>query len=243
MLRRRLRASARRDRTRTAGATAQSRSPSSARTCCQGWRLEVRRLRSSVRKRRRSIGRWQLYGLRYSATVQPINIDSIAPVVTPSPNQVAQQTSGAGATVTYPKPSIAETGSGVASSSCLPASGSVFSLGLTTVTCTAIDLADNSGSATFTVTVTPVTPTADDGRMLGVGFVDQAGKHQHFAFRVAQIRSNDFGRLSIGPTSRAAAGEMTTSIATPASMATMTATSAAIMMRRQIILRPPQLAA
>jgi hypothetical protein len=127
-------------------------------------------------------------------TVQPINIDSIAPGITAPPNQTVQQVSTAGVTVTYPAPTIVETGSGIASSNCLPASGSVFAVGVTTVTCTATDQADNTGSAAFSVTVNPVAPTAD-GRMYGVGFLEQDGKHQHFVFGVAQVHNRSTGRF------------------------------------------------
>lgn len=63
-------------------------------------------------------------------------------------------TSNSGATVTYtatatdavdPKPSV----------TCTPASGSLFPIGTTTVTCTAEDAAGNTSSGSFTVTVVP----------------------------------------------------------------------------------------
>jgi hypothetical protein len=129
-----------------------------------------------------------------SLTVQPINIDLIAPAVTPPSDQSVQQTSALGATVTYPQATIVETGSGLAASGCVPASGSVFAPGLTTVTCTATDLAGNSGAAMFAVTVNPVAMSSD-GRMYGVGFIEQGSKHQHFLFRVSQLQGRDFGRL------------------------------------------------
>jgi hypothetical protein len=42
---------------------------------------------------------------------------------------------------------------GVVSLTCSPASGSTFGLGTTTVTCTAMDVAGNTASASFNVTV------------------------------------------------------------------------------------------
>jgi uncharacterized protein YjiK len=127
-----------------------------------------------------------------SATVGGISIDKTAPVVTPPPNQTAPQTVPAGALVTYPAAAVLETGSGLASSACLPASGSVFPVGVTTVTCRATDVAGNTGSGTFTVKVNP----APDGRMYGVGHVDtgRTGR-SYFVFRVAQLRNLDYGRL------------------------------------------------
>ncbi len=56
------------------------------------------------------------------------------------------------AVVTYTSPSAADNCPGV-TSSCDPASGSTFSKGQTTVTCTATDTSSNSASCTFTVTV------------------------------------------------------------------------------------------
>jgi hypothetical protein len=128
-----------------------------------------------------------------SALVQGINIDMTPPVVTPPSNQVVQQSSAGGASVTYPPPTIVETLSGLESSSCAPVSGSIFPVGVTTVTCTATDRAGNTGSANFTVAVNG----EPDGRMYGVGFVNQSGLHDHFVFRVAQIRNQDYGRLEV----------------------------------------------
>ena len=79
--------------------------------------------------------------------------DTIAPAVTPPPNQTALVTGLNGATVNYPAPAIVETGSGLASSACTPASGSLFPVGTTLVTCTATDRAGNVGTGTFSITV------------------------------------------------------------------------------------------
>jgi hypothetical protein len=51
-----------------------------------------------------------------------------------------------------------------------------------------------SAEKEFTVTVNPVTLTTD-GRLYGVGFIDEGGTHQHFVFSVAQVRSRISGRL------------------------------------------------
>lgn len=128
-----------------------------------------------------------------------INIDVTAPLLTAPPNQRAEKTSPAGAFVAYPPPAIVEIGSGIASSACVPASGSVFPIGLTTVLCTATDQADNTGSVTFTVTVTAAEnpPTQEpDGAMSGAGFINQGGKRHHMEFRVAQAGGRDHGRLA-----------------------------------------------
>ncbi len=55
--------------------------------------------------------------------------------------------------VNYSSPLVADN-CGVLSTNCSPASGSTFLLGATTVTCAAIDTANNANTCTFTVTVT-----------------------------------------------------------------------------------------
>ena len=129
-------------------------------------------------------------------TSPPVNIDRVAPALTPPAGITVPQTTAAGAVVTYAAPVIVETGSGLASSACAPASGSTFPIGVTTVTCTAADIAGNSGSATFTVTVTATTaPPAPNGLMFGVGFINDGHQHDHFIFLVSQLRGHDSGAL------------------------------------------------
>lgn len=80
--------------------------------------------------------------------------DTEAPIVT-VPADITASADGdqTGAVVTYP-PATATDNSGAAITPvCTPASGEIFSLGTTTVTCTATDAANNTGSATFLVTV------------------------------------------------------------------------------------------
>lgn len=124
-------------------------------------------------------------------------IDRKAPVITPPADQIAVQTVPGGAPVNYPLPAIAEAGSGLASSGCLPASGSLFPVGATTVTCTAADLVGNTGAVMFSVTVTPgPSPTPEpDGRIYGAGHVESGKTHHHFVFRVSQRASREYGRL------------------------------------------------
>ena len=61
-------------------------------------------------------------------------------------------TSSAGAVVTYATPTATDNCSG-ATVSCVPASGTTFAIGATTVTCTARDAANNTSTCAFTVTV------------------------------------------------------------------------------------------
>ena len=79
-----------------------------------------------------------------------------APVLTLPSNQSATATSAAGVAVTYP---AATATSGTPT--CAPASGAVFPVGVTTVTCSATDGFAQTTTGTFTVTVAPVpTPVA-----------------------------------------------------------------------------------
>ncbi len=124
-------------------------------------------------------------------TTPPVKIDRTAPVLTAPANLTAPQTLLEGAVVTYGAPGIVEADSGLASSSCLPSSGSTFPVGTTTVTCTATDVAGNAGTATFLVTVT----AAPDGIMFGAGFIPSGSQHHHFLFLVSQLKGHDVGGL------------------------------------------------
>jgi hypothetical protein len=128
-----------------------------------------------------------------SAAVQDINIDRTAPALNLPADQTVLQSITTGAVVNYPAPVGVETGSGLASLSCLPASGSLFPLGSTEVKCTATDVAGNASTGSFNVTVTAA--TTSDGLMSGFGFIQQANVHHHFLFRVSQLRNQHYGRL------------------------------------------------
>jgi hypothetical protein len=78
-------------------------------------------------------------------------------------DQVIEATSSAGAVATWTDPTATDLGV-VDSVSCVPASGSSFPFGATTVTCSATDKAGNSSSDTFSVTVSDTTdPTIVGG--------------------------------------------------------------------------------
>ena len=82
--------------------------------------------------------------------------DLTPPTFTGVPASFTQAaTSAAGAVVTYIAPTATDVISGVspAGVSCLPASGSTLPIGTTTITCSASDIAGNTGSVSFAVTV------------------------------------------------------------------------------------------
>ncbi|HEX8296302.1 MAG TPA: HYR domain-containing protein [Chthoniobacteraceae bacterium] len=85
--------------------------------------------------------------------------DTTAPAVSAPENLIVEATSNAGATVSYSS-AVATDSVGVASLTYSRNSGLMFPMGLTTVTATAKDSANNIGSATFTVTVRDTTPPA-----------------------------------------------------------------------------------
>jgi hypothetical protein len=92
----------------------------------------------------------------FTVTVQ----DTTAPTLTCPANQtIASAPNGAATAATYMTPTATDNCPG-ATVACVPASGSSFPVGTTTVTCTASDASPNSPDATcsFTITVTQFTP-------------------------------------------------------------------------------------
>ena len=87
-----------------------------------------------------------------TVTPQPPPPDNTAPTITTPGDFSVEATSGSGATVTY-SASASDPDDAVASFGCSPASGTVFGLGNTTVTCNASDSHGNDSSASFTVSV------------------------------------------------------------------------------------------
>lgn len=82
--------------------------------------------------------------------------DTTGPVITTTDTIVAEATSAAGATVTFTS-SATDLVSGTVTATATPASGSVFPIGNTTVSVTAIDTAGNRTTDAFTVTVRDTT--------------------------------------------------------------------------------------
>ena len=106
--------------------------------------------------------------------VAPPPADTTDPVLHGVPADITTTTTGDGAVVHWTAPTATDDTDASPAVSCDPASGSLFALGTTTVTCTATDDSGNDTSATFTVTVnldTPPPPSRDltgaFGRPLG----------------------------------------------------------------------------
>jgi hypothetical protein len=83
--------------------------------------------------------------------------DKTAPVVAVPADITVEATGSKGAVVTYGA-TASDAIDGTIAPGCNVASGSIFALGVTTVTCSATDKANNTGTAAFTVTVTDTTP-------------------------------------------------------------------------------------
>ena len=84
-------------------------------------------------------------------------VDTTSPVVTPPSNITAEAASGSGAVVTYSGESASDVVDGSLAATCAPVSGSTFQLGSNTVTCSATDAHNNTGSSTFSIDVQDTT--------------------------------------------------------------------------------------
>jgi hypothetical protein len=81
-------------------------------------------------------------------------IDEIPPTFTSVPVDVTVDATGPTDTVVgYAPPTATDNAPGIVDISCSPASGALFAVGTTTVTCTATDVSGNSATAAFHVTV------------------------------------------------------------------------------------------
>src|SRR3989449_563975 len=86
-------------------------------------------------------------------------VDTTPPIVTVPPSISVEATGPTGAVVTFSS-SASDVVDGSVAGSCSPTSGSIFPLGTKVVTCTATDLAGNTGAATFEASVVDTTPPA-----------------------------------------------------------------------------------
>ncbi|GAA2018516.1 hypothetical protein GCM10009740_02940 [Terrabacter terrae] len=78
--------------------------------------------------------------------------DTTPPVVT-LPADISVEATGSSTAVSWDQPTATDSVDGSRDVTCMPASGSSFSVGTTTVSCTATDAAGNTGTASFKVTV------------------------------------------------------------------------------------------
>ncbi|MBC7878396.1 MAG: HYR domain-containing protein [Anaerolineales bacterium] len=85
--------------------------------------------------------------------------DTTAPLIAAHADITQEATSSTGNVITYTNPSTSDAVAGAGTASCLPASGSTFPIGNTTVTCNAIDSYGNAAiPTTFVVHITDTTP-------------------------------------------------------------------------------------
>ena len=123
-----------------------------------------------------------------------VRVTNNAPTFTPPANRTVEATAATGATVTYTAVG-SDLEDGALAAVCAPASGSVFPIGTTTVSCTVTDVALATATGSFTVTVEqPTTP----GDMRGDGFIrDDEAKYQ-FEFRAREnARSGERATFSL----------------------------------------------
>ena len=98
----------------------------------------------------------ELPGPEFVQTVE-ITVNDVTPPVVTVESKTVEATGPSGATVSYTS-SATDNVDGPLTPACAPASGSLFGLGATTVTCAATDAAGNTGTGTGTITVVDTTP-------------------------------------------------------------------------------------
>lgn len=98
----------------------------------------------------------ELPGPAFVQTVE-IAVNDVTPPVVTVESKTVEATGPDGATTTYAA-SATDNVDGPLTPACSPASGSLFGLGATTVTCEATDAAGNTGTGTGTITVVDTTP-------------------------------------------------------------------------------------
>ncbi len=92
-----------------------------------------------------------------TATLAVTVVDTTKPTIAAAADLTVQATNPAGATVTYTQPTATDAVWPESAPTCLPASGTTFGFGTTTVTCTASDGSSNTATSSFKVTVADTT--------------------------------------------------------------------------------------
>ena len=108
-----------------------------------------------------------------------LSIDKTAPVISNMPSDITLYTdTSASLPVTYTNPIATDDSGGAVTLGCSPVSGSMFSLGTSTVTCTATDPSNNSSSKSFSVGLvyTPA-PALQGSSSGGGGIISNSSGH------------------------------------------------------------------
>ncbi|MEK7833335.1 MAG: HYR domain-containing protein, partial [Acidobacteriota bacterium] len=141
--------------------------------------------------------------------------DNQNPTITCPANQTAVSPGGPVA-VTYPAPTATDNCPGV-TTNCVPASGSTFALGTTTVTCTATDAANLTATCSFTVTVitcTSITCPADI-------FVGTTGNSSVVTYSLP-VANGNCGTITCSPASGSTFNVGTTTVSCSSSIGNQT---------------------
>ncbi|MFA5910611.1 MAG: HYR domain-containing protein [Vicinamibacterales bacterium] len=129
-------------------------------------------------------------------------VDGTAPVVTVPASLSLAATSAAGAVAAFSASALDAIDGAIALVSCTPLSGSTFVIGTTAVTCTAADAAGNTGSASFTVTVSDtVAPVVTVPANLNVAATSPAGAVADFSATATDAIDGALALVSCAPAS------------------------------------------
>lgn len=121
-----------------------------------------------------------LFAARCGSPTAPTPVDPAAPAIACPAPQTAQSLAGA-TVVSYPSP-VTTGGKEPLSVACVPASGSSFAVGASTVACTVTDAIQRSASCGFSVTVVPPVPRLSVMRIVAFGDSITEGKFADASF-------------------------------------------------------------
>ena len=126
---------------------------------------------------------------------------ALPPTITTNPNVTVYQTTPAGTPVSFANPTATDPNPNgfTASVACVPASGSVFPAGSTTVTCTATEPEGPTASSTFAVKVLPVTTSCEGLPLTDKGYLTA---HPNYGANTAVtpcVSVPDYTQVPVGP--------------------------------------------